>query len=128
MKSSSSRFRSRSRDFALYIAISLAVVLMLVVLGRSSLSFEMANRWFSLAFFTAILYGTFIALNRALYRNRSFWVLTAILLLAHLVLFITVVTQIPHWRSIWSAVMFFEAPVLDALKDRFASSRSRGGK
>jgi hypothetical protein len=120
--------RSRVRDFALYILIGLVFGITAIVLGRSNISAKAANQWVSVIFFTSILYGTFIALNRSLYRTRSFWILTIVLLSLHLAFFITMVTLVDQWRPIWSAVMFFEAPALDALKGKFVSPRNRGGK
>ncbi len=121
--------RSRVRDFALYILIGLVFGITAIVLGRSSISAKAANQWVSVIFFTSILYGTFIGLNRSLYRTRSFWILTVVLLSLHLAFFITMVAQVDQWRPVWSAVMFFEAPILDALKDRFVLHRhGDGGK
>lgn len=122
-----SHFRSRVRDFALYILISLACVITPIVLMQSGVNAKATNQWFTIIFFTSILYGAFIAANRSLFRMRSFWILTVVLLSLHLVFFITMVTQIDQWRPIWSAIMFFEAPILDTLKSRFISRRHKNG-
>src|SRR5580658_8615896 len=128
MNSERSPRRSRLRDFALYIAIGVAFGMVAFFMGRSSMSLKETSRWLSLIFFSAILYGTFIALNRPLYRTSSFWALTAVLLALHSILFIAIVMKVEQWRPIWSAVMFFEAPLLDALKSRFVSPSHRSGK
>ena len=114
-----SHISSRQRDFALYLVIALALALIAVIMGRSNLSLKEANQWLSLIFFTAILYGTFIALSRPLYRIRSFWIVTITSFLVHVSLFAAILTHVDQWRPMWSAVMFLEAPMLDALKRRF---------
>jgi hypothetical protein len=123
VNSTHSRPNSRLRDFILYIAIALAFGGLAVVFGRSSISEKEANQWMSLIFFSAILYGTFIGLNRNLLRNRSFWIVTTAAFTIHSVFFISVATCVEQWRPIWSAVMFFEAPLLDFMKAKCVHSR-----
>lgn len=128
MKSGHPESRTRDRDLILYLAISFLVVLVLLGLGLSDLSLRSANQLFSFGFFTAILYGAFLFLNRPIHRKRAFWALTVITLLFHLVLFIALMTQISNWRPIWNVAMFFEAPVLDYLKGRFVSKRRKNAR
>jgi hypothetical protein len=118
-----SRRESRAQDFIWYVAISLAMMLFAVVLGISHVSLEAAGRVLSLVLFTGILYGAFIAFNRALFRISAFWLLTITLLSAHVVVFVIINTRVEHWRGTWNGVMFVEAPILDLLKGKFVHPR-----
>ena len=111
-QSSSSHFRSRVRDYVLYLAISFVFVLMVLILG-SNLSLEASTQIMSLVFFTGILYGAFIFYNKS-YWTRSFWILTAILLVTHSALFIALVAKVPHWRPIWDLACFSKCHCLSS--------------
>jgi hypothetical protein len=102
----------------LYVAISLAVMFLAVVLGLSPISLEAGGKVLSFVLFTGILYGSFIAYNRSLFRSWAFWRLTITLLSAHLAVFIAINMYVDHWRPIWNGIMFLEIPILDFLKGR----------
>lgn len=118
-----SRLRSRLRDYVLYVVIALAIGAVGVFLGLSNIDQTTANLWTSVVFFSAVLFGAFIAANRSLFRTRSFWILTTILLLLHLTIFSMLVIQVAQWRPIWSAVMFLEAPLLEFFKMKFVGHK-----
>lgn len=114
--------QSRLLDWILWAALVLALVLVLYTFADTDLLSDLSGQWFTLILFTGILYGAFIGYNRPLFRNRTFWLLTATAFIVHTALFAFIVTRIHPWRSLWSALMFFEAPLLDALKERFAAA------
>jgi hypothetical protein len=112
------------RDYVLYLAISFAFAFTAVALGLSNVSLETGEQIMSLVFFTGILYGAFTFYNKSDW-SRSFWLLTALLLVSHSALFIAVATQVPHWRPIWNLTMFFEVPLLDFLKRKFVHPKRK---
>jgi hypothetical protein len=114
-----SNFRSRLRDYLLYILIALVVGSIAIALGISGVSADTFGRWGGLVCFTALLYGYFIADNRPQFRRLSFWVLTVVLLLAHVTVFAMIFAHIAHWKTIWFMGMFLEFPVLAYFTNRF---------
>lgn len=92
-----------------------------------NLSLRAAAQILSLVFFTGILYGAFIFYNKSCW-CRSFWLLTAILLVSHLAIFTLVTTQVPNWRPIWDLGMFFEIPLLESMNLRFVHPRRKHRK
>jgi hypothetical protein len=119
----SRQIQNRVRDFALYIAISLAVGAVAILLGRSHLSLGAISQWFGLAFYSAVLYGIFISANWYARRQRHFWLVTILAFCVHAATFAAIIVNVPQWRPIWSAVMFLELPLLDRAKARFAPDR-----
>jgi hypothetical protein len=116
------RSESRSRDFVLYVAISLGFMALAIALGRSNFSLKTGGQILSLVLFTGILYGCFIASNRTAFRLWTFWLLTAAMLTVHSVLFLVINLRVDQWRGIWNGVMFAEIPILDYMKRRFVHS------
>jgi hypothetical protein len=114
---------SRARDLVIYLAISLAVMMLAVVLARSNLSQAAISQWFGLAFYSAVLYGVFIQANWPSRRLRQFWLVTVVAFSLHAAVFAAIVVNVTAWRPIWSAVMFLELPLLDRAKDRFVPVR-----
>jgi hypothetical protein len=98
-------------------------MLFAVALGRSHISQRAAGQWLSLVLFTGILYGAFIAYNRALFQTPAFWFLVVVLLSAHIAVFVILNRSMDQWRPIWNAVMFLEVPILDLLKGQFVHRR-----
>jgi hypothetical protein len=107
------------------VLIALAIGAVAVFLGLSNIDQRTFNLWTSVALFTAVLFGAFIAANRSSLRTRSFWILTIVLLSLHLAIFSTLVIQVRQWRPIWSAVMFLEAPLLAFFKMKFVGGKRR---
>jgi hypothetical protein len=116
---------ARLRDFAIYVAISAAVVSAALVTARSDISHEALIRWGGLAVNTCVLFGYFIADSKRLFGRLLFWILTVCLLLAHLAAFGVVLHYVSEWRLVWFLVMYLEAPILVACRDRWCLS-SRG--
>lgn len=114
-----SHSESRSRDLVLYVTISLAFMFLAVVLGRSNLSLKVSGQVLSLVLFTGLLYCSFIAFNRQMFRVWTFWLLTIVMISAHLAVFLIINLRVDHWRPLWNGLMFFEIPILDFLKGRF---------
>jgi uncharacterized membrane protein YhaH (DUF805 family) len=76
----------RLRDFAFYIVISTTFIFVAVggaiLSGKSGPSFL---KWIEFAGFTAVLFGYWIAENSTYLKQRSFWMLTLLVLLIHVV-------------------------------------------
>lgn len=125
MNSTPKRSSSRARDFAPYVAISLAVGALVLALARSNLNQAAAKQWFSLAFYSAFLYGVFISANWSSRRSRHFWLVVVAAFLLHAAIFAVAIIKIPYWRSIWDVIMFLELPLLDRAQARFAPVRKR---
>lgn len=80
-----------------------------------------------LAAYTAAIFGIFIKHSRRYFRRRRFWLLTALLLAAHLTAFVIILTRIESWRLMWFVVMVLELPVLVFLRNQL-SDLSLNGK
>jgi hypothetical protein len=50
---------------------------------------------------------------------------TVVAFCVHAAVFTAIIINVVQWRSIWSAVMFLELPLLDRAKTRFVPDRSR---
>ena len=110
-------FRSRVRDYVLYVLIAFAFLgTVFVVEGRWG--HDAFIRWGGLAGSTSVLFGYFISESRDFFRERRFWILTALLLAGHLTAFFLVLTHVEEWKLMWFMVMVFEYPA-------FAYCRSR---
>jgi hypothetical protein len=97
-------------DYVLYVAITFVFIAMVfAVQGRWG--HDAFIRWGGLAGFTLILFGYFVGDSRSLLRERQFWLLTIVLLAAHLGLFIVVLSHIDEWRLMWFTGMVLEYPV-----------------
>jgi hypothetical protein len=76
----------RLRDFALYLVISTTFIFVAIggaiLSGKSGPSFL---KWVEFAGFTAVLFGYWIAENSTHLKQRSFWMLTLLVLLIHVV-------------------------------------------
>lgn len=110
---------SRARDFVLYVAISLAVAMLAVLMGRSKMSAQAASQWFGLFFYSAIVYGVFVSANWRSRRRGRFWIVTTTAFCVHAAVFATIIITVTQWRPMWSAVIFLELPLLDLVTDRF---------
>ncbi|HEV2134550.1 MAG TPA: hypothetical protein VGR47_09805 [Terracidiphilus sp.] len=109
------RIRSRVRDYVVYILIAFAFLGM-VFLIEGRWGHDAFIRWGGLAGFTAVLFGYFITDSRQYFRERRFWILTAVLLSVHLTVFAFVLTHVEEWKLMWFMVMLFEYPVFVYLR------------
>jgi len=75
-------------------------------------------RWIDFGAFTALTFGYFVYGSRPLFKKSSFWVMTAVALVAHMAIFISLIMHIPEWKLIWNSVMFAEIPVLVFFRNR----------
>ena len=112
----------RLRDFAVYVAISAAVVSAALVVARSDISHVALIRWGGLAVNTCVLFGYFIADSKRSFGLLPFWILTICLLLAHLAIFGIVLHYVSEWRLVWFLGMYLEAPILVVCRDRWCLS------
>jgi hypothetical protein len=76
-------------------------------------------RWDGLVGFTLGMFVLFVAKSEKDLRKSRFWLLTAILLAAHLTGFAIVLTHFEEWRLPWFMVMAFEYPFFLILRNRF---------
>jgi multisubunit Na+/H+ antiporter MnhB subunit len=112
----------RARDY--FLLILLGALLFLVGLR---ISFAVQDkwghdafiRWEGLAWFTLGLFGFFVAESVKFLRKLRFWVVTAILLIGHLIAFAIVLTHVEEWKSSWFMVMVFEYPIFLFLRNKF---------
>lgn len=113
----SHRLRGRVRDYVLYIAIAFAFLgAVFVVEGKWG--HEAFIRWGGLTGFTAGLFGFFVKESREYFRERRFWMLTAVLLAVHLTAFAIVLTHVEEWKLMWFMVMIVEYPVFVFFRNR----------
>ena len=76
-------------------------------------------RWGGLAGFTLVLFGCFVGDSEKFLRERRFWVVTAVLLSAHLAAFAIILTHVAEWKLTWFMVMVIEYPVFLFFRDKF---------
>ena len=110
--------RAQMRDIILYILISFALLGMVFVF-EGHWGHDAFIKWGGLAGFTAALFGQFISDSRPYIKLKQFWLMTSILLIAHLMAFVTLLMHVREWRLMWFAVMIFEYPILILLRSRY---------
>ena len=93
--------RARVRDFALYVAIGLTLVLLVVWGASHEISGDVVGRWGGLAVNTAILFGYTAKHHRASLKRGSFWFVISSLFILHLLLFVHVLQTFEGWRLAW---------------------------
>jgi hypothetical protein len=71
--------------------------------------------------FTFGIFGLFVGDSAKVLREWRFWVLVAILLLAHLTAFVIVLSHVEEWKLTWFMVMVVEYPLFLFLRDKFVS-------
>jgi hypothetical protein len=114
----------RLRDFALYTVISATLVFTAVggaiLSGKSGPSFL---KWIEFAFFTALLFGYWIAENRTQLKQRPFRMLTFLVLLIHVVGGTFALINLGWVKPAWFAVITIaELAVLIQLRTWFLQS------
>lgn len=107
----------RARDLLIIVPLVIGL-LILCAFFASSVSHRVYIRWGGLALDTAVLFGLFINYSRQFFRQRQFWVLTAVLLAVHLTAFAIVLTHVEEWQLMWFLVMVLEYPVLVFFRNR----------
>ena len=80
-------------------------------------------RWDGLSGFTLLLFGFFVSESLQFLRKWRFWVVTAILLAAHLAAYAVVLTHVEEWRLTWFMVMVIEYPLFLFLRDKLVNLR-----
>jgi peptidoglycan/LPS O-acetylase OafA/YrhL len=81
---------------------------------------EALIKWGGLVAYTAAIFGIFIKHSRRYLRRQRFWLLTILLLAAHLAAFAIILTHVETWRLTWFVVMVLELPVLVFLRNRLS--------
>lgn len=120
------RYR-KARDYVLYILIGLAVATGTIWVAETGVNPDQFMRWFGLAIFTTILFGAYLVDSRSLFRRRSFWVFTGLLLAIHVGLYSIALARVQSWKVVWFTILtFLELPVLPLLRD-YALRRSGPG-
>jgi hypothetical protein len=102
----------RIRDFVLYIAISLSVVVVIVLAAISGINWGPYSKWILLTLFTCLLFGLRFERSRMLWRRRSFWLTCLLFLAAHLAAWIPIVSRLEHLKANLTLIFVF------ALEDR----------
>lgn len=116
--------RSRLKDFALYIAIGVIVVAVLLLAG-GKWNHGAFIKWGGLALNTSGLFGLFILRSKPFLRKQAFWAFTVVCLALHLVGFAVLLVNVEEWRLTWFMVMALEYPVLLMIRDRRISLDSK---
>ena len=120
----SGRFLVRARNFLLWALLSVAVFLALFKIGsvvEDRWGHDAFIRWCGLGGFTIILFWFFVGKSEKFLRRRQFWVVTAVLLTAHLAAFAIVLALAKEWKLMWFMVMVFELPPMLFFRDRFVN-------
>lgn len=97
------------------------VFLKLVFIVEDRWGHDAFIRWGGLAGFTLGLFVLFVGDSEKFWRKWRFWVVTAVLLAAHLAAFAFVLTHVAEWKLTWFMVMVIEYPVFIFLRDKFVN-------
>jgi len=109
---------SRARDLLLYVAISMAVVVLIMVCAHIGINGDILFRWIGFAAFSLLVFGYFVSGSRPQHEMWTFWALTAAALCIHLVIFVVLILRVSEWKLLWNSVMLLEIPVLEFFRDR----------
>ena len=90
----------RIRDFVLYIAISFAVVAAMLFVGLSHGDHDKYMKWVFFTFYTSVVFGFVIEQSRALWKLRSFWLLTGLFLLLHCITLAVILAHTQQLKAI----------------------------
>lgn len=82
-----SRSRKRLRDFSVYIFVSMIFAGSLITAAMEGIPEQKFMPWFGFALFTLFLFGQFILKSRRVWERRSFWLVTGLFLVAHVIAF-----------------------------------------
>jgi hypothetical protein len=74
-------------------------------------------RWGGVVLYTTFIFGFFISDSRRFFRQRRFWLLTTLLLGAHIAAFLAILLRIDEWKLLWFNVMILELPPLFMLRN-----------
>jgi len=102
----------RMRDYVLYLAMSFAVVAAIFAIGYSRVDLDKAKKWAFALFYTSFVFGFVIEQSRMLWKLRSFWLLTGLLLLLHCIALAMILATTQHMRAISWIPGFVETVVL----------------
>ena len=100
--------RDRIRDYVLYFAISFAVVALILFVGLSQGDHEKSMKSLLFSFYTLFVFGFVIEQRRALWKIRSFCLLTGLLLLLHCIALAVILAHTQHLKSIGFIPGFLE--------------------
>lgn len=111
---------NRVRDFALYLVIGIALLALIFAVAYFGVNGDLFIEWFSLAAFTLLLFGYFIADSRSLWKRSKFWVISSLCLLLHLVGFLALMHFVTFVKPIWFGMIgVIEMVVLLGLRRLF---------
>lgn len=115
---------SRIRDFVLYVAIGLSLVLSVIFFAKRNLDVK----WLGLMFVTCCVFGSTIGALKRFWRIPIFWITLGICFIAHLAGFVLVLRQVHQWRGATAGLIFVvETAALTALCELVAwRSRAHG--
>ena len=90
----------RIRDYVLYLAISFAVVGLILLVGLSHGDQDKFMKWLFFSFYTLFVFGYVIEQSRALWKLRSFWLLLGLFLLLHCIVLAAILAHTQHLKAI----------------------------
>ena len=108
----------RKKDLAAYVAIGSALIALLFISIHLGWNEDIFMSTLIVTSNTLILFGVFIADSRSLWRKPSFWVLTTLLVFAHLLLIWSILARYGRWKPIW----WYELTLVEALVILFCRS------
>ena len=94
-------FRTRLRDLALYITITMAILGIVGSLASTNLSWNTIMKLICFVGFTVLLFGYFIVDSRSWWRRGSYWGLTAFFLLVHSTIYAVVFNHVEVIKPVW---------------------------
>ncbi len=68
-------------------------------------------KWLGLTFSTAVIFGYFVHDSRKFLRKPRFWILVALLLAVHLLIWVSILIRVERWGLLWFNIMVLELPV-----------------
>jgi hypothetical protein len=101
----------RKKDLAAYVAIGSALIVLLFISIHMGWNKDIFMNTLIVTINTLILFGVFIVDSRSLWGKPSFWVLTSLLVFAHLLLIWSILTRYGRWKLTW----WYELTLVEAL-------------
>lgn len=104
------------RDVVVIVPVVIVVSIIGIVFAML-VSHETYIKWGGLAVFTGMLFWFFVRDSQKYFRRKKFWLLTAVLLCAHVAIFVAVLTHVAEWGLAWFwLAIVVEAPLFFGLR------------
>lgn len=108
-----SRSRNRLRDFGVYVLVGVVCVGSIIVAATEGIPEQKFMPWFAFALFTLFIFGQFILKSKRVWKKQSFWLVTGLFFLVHVLTFTKLVHACLQIRGAeWVLLVLAEMAIL----------------